>query len=327
MFAVSLLVSFFVLCQGQTYQVFTTYANTGCSGTALFIRAVLSTCTPGVNSCNASYFGVSCTQGRPPLPSGGVQLFYFRSDSTCSNSNPDVIVSWPSNICVQDGADSFWAGCSGGSLFAVRFTQTNICLGQGYYFQFEQQCRLLTQNLPAFNISAGSGFTMASCVPLCFHEDSKIELSGSKKVATLSSLLRKEHPECHVPHQVQAAGVSITNTCSKEPLRLTNDHLVFTGRGLIPAADLKLGDELFGDVMEKKKCLVTARETEIGQRYFGLNCRDSIVLANGVKTSTFGVSHTVPAFWMQYASWFLGVERASTWGDSISHLLQYLGFV
>jgi hypothetical protein len=47
----------------------------------------------------------------------------------------------------------------------------------------------------------------------------------------------------------------------------------------------------------------------------------SEVLANGIKTSTFGNYHTIPAAWMKYASAIVGVERASRWGDSVVELL------
>jgi hypothetical protein len=64
---------------------------------------------------------------------------------------------------------------------------------------------------------------------------------------------------------------------------------------------------------------VTQEDSE--QHYFGLNCHESVVLANGFKASTFGNYHSIPAAWMKYGSKLIGIERASKWGDAIAQLL------
>jgi len=128
--------------------------------------------------------------------------------------------------------------------------------------------------------------------------------------------------ECHVPHEVHSDGVKLITTCSAEPLRLTLDHLVFTPRGLVAAKELKQGDVVYGDEQEKTLCSIKEVQPEMGQQYFGLNCRDSVVMVSGVKTSTFGLYHTVPSLWMKWVSGVIGVQRASKLGDSIVSQLQ-----
>jgi hypothetical protein len=97
-------------------------------------------------------------------------------------------------------------------------------------------------------------------------------------------------------------------------LRLTGDHLVFTLAGLKAAASVAVGDTVFADLSETERCSVVhvaSEDAQHKQTYFGLNCLESIVLADGIKTSTFGHYHWFPAAWMKYASKVLGVKRAS----------------
>ncbi len=61
--------------------------------------------------------------------------------------------------------------------------------------------------------------------------------------------------------------------------------------------------------------------------YFGINCLESVVLANGIKTSTFGRFHTVPAAFMRYAGAILGANRASALGDTIVSVLYKIGVI
>jgi len=99
---------------------------------------------------------------------------------------------------------------------------------------------------------------------------------------------------------------------------------VYTVNGLHPASTLKAGDLLFQDMNEtpSSSCRVIQVTAETNEQlYFGLNCLESEVIANGIKASTFGRCHTIPALWMKYASHVLGVERASRWGDSFVQML------
>ena len=121
-----------------------------------------------------------------------------------------------------------------------------------------------------------------------------------------------------MPHVVKSDGVRIT-TAHGVVLRLTGDHLVFTGRGLIAADQITTADTLFGPGGER--ITVASIEHESNQVYFGLNCLESIVYANGIRTSTFGKYHKIPELWMKYAGSLFGVHRASSIGDSIVELL------
>ncbi len=140
----------------------------------------------------------------------------------------------------------------------------------------------------------------------------------------------EKHPECAIPHIVTNNGVRI-ETADGHVVRLTGDHLVFTSTGLVPASDLKIGALLFtslaGDDNDGNKHTTRVKRitTEHNQRYFGLNCLESIVLANGIRTSTFGRYHTIPSSWMSFIGRILGVRRASAVGDTVAQLLAKLG--
>ena len=149
---------------------------------------------------------------------------------------------------------------------------------------------------------------------VCFHKDSTISYKGESM--TLAQL--RGHAECAVPHEVVADGVRIETACSAQrALRLTADHLVFTARGLAAAGSVRVGDVVFGDEEQRVPCKVTRVTGERQQSYFGLNCLRSVVLADGVKTSTFGSLHTLPSLWMKWVGAAAGIERASRWGDNI----------
>jgi hypothetical protein len=57
----------------------------------------------------------------------------------------------------------------------------------------------------------------------------------------------------------------------------------------------------------------------------GLNCYESVVVANGVKSSTFEDHHTVPALWMKWVASVVGLRRASQWGDWLSNAIRFTG--
>jgi hypothetical protein len=92
--------------------------------------------------------------------------------------------------------------------------------------------------------------------------------------------------------------------------------------GWVQAGDLKVGDKLFSQIhSETADCEITAVEVEKNQKYFGLNCANSEVKANGYWVSTFGDVHTLPAAWMKAMSAVVGVHKASAWGDCIANFL------
>ena len=135
--------------------------------------------------------------------------------------------------------------------------------------------------------------------------------------------------ECAIPHIVTNNGVRIETT-DGHVVRLTEDHLVFTSTGLVQASNLRPGQVLFtalagDDNNDKHTSRVQRITTEHNQRYFGLNCLDSVVLANGIRASTFGRWHTIPSRWMSLAGRILGVYRASTVGDTVVQILAKVG--
>jgi len=156
----------------------------------------------------------------------------------------------------------------------------------------------------------------------CFHSDTIITYKDQQY--TQAQLLK--HPECRIPHIVKTVdGVQIKTDCG-HTLRLTNDHLVFSQDGLVTAVSLKPGSLVFTSLSDKSKlCRVTSVVAEAqSQEYFGLNCLESIVLANGLKTSTFGRYHIVPSWWMRIAGRMIGIKRASSIGDRIAAALYKL---
>jgi len=157
-----------------------------------------------------------------------------------------------------------------------------------------------------------------SCGNICFHKDTVVSYNG--RAHTLADFT-KDHSECRIPHIVKSRGVIVHSTCASKPLRLTNEHLVFSARGLVAAEDLKHGDVVFHDVAQSRPCQVVRveKEKEV-QEYFGLNCLNSVVLADGVKTSTFGKLHTLPAVWFSWMGRVAGIERATRWGDALAQL-------
>lgn len=170
------------------------------------------------------------------------------------------------------------------------------------------------------NGAGGSSGQMSCGGPTCFHEETQITYKGKTyKMEDFES-----HSECVIPHVVTHDGLNIATTCvSAGPLRLTPDHLVSTVSGFQPANKLKVGDHIFQG--SEEQCTITNIQQETQQRYFGLNCEHSEVLANGYKTSTFGLYHTIPALWMHYASKIVGIKTASMWGDELAKALYSLG--
>ena len=150
---------------------------------------------------------------------------------------------------------------------------------------------------------------------MCFHESTLISYKGQTfSLAHLSTI-----SECRIPHIVRSKdGVIIETSCSNDKLQLTGDHLVYTSTGLKAAASVAVDDLLFADLSETHSCkVISVTKVTTEQTYFGLNCLESTVLANGIKTSTFGRYHTIPATWMKIVGGVLGADRASRYGDAL----------
>lgn len=153
----------------------------------------------------------------------------------------------------------------------------------------------------------------------CFHEDTTITYKDGTTF-TLDQLLSNPGtlPDCSVPHVVSSIGVRIDTSC-RRTLRVSDTHLVATSRGFQLAYSLKPGDVLFGDFNGDEQCVIESVDKEKGvQKYFGLNCLHSEVLANGIRTSTFGDFHTLPSWYMYYAGNIAGVDTASWLGNYIA---------
>ncbi len=219
---------------------------------------------------------------------------------------------------------SFSIGLASSSSTSASFT----LLGQSFTARLSGLTITLTNDdFPSCSGSAVRVTSGASSV--CFHESTVITYKG----AQYTSEQLEKHPECRIPHHVQARGTIIETSCGTNGasgtagskaalLRLTDDHLVFTPTGLRAALDLKAGDAIFSDASSASTCQVLRVSKEMTEQpYFGLNCLHSEVLANAVKCSTFGKYHFVPSTWMSWTGRLIGVERASRWGDALVELL------
>jgi hypothetical protein len=140
----------------------------------------------------------------------------------------------------------------------------------------------------------------------CFHVDTRITYKGA--IYTLADL--RDFHECSIPHTVTTTGLRIETAL--HVLRVTPDHLIFSRDRLVASSTLKMGDMI--DTIEGPKS-ITRITIDTDQSYFGLNCLDSIVHANGIRTSTFGSYHAIPAAWMSIIGRLAGIQRASRWGD------------
>ena len=89
-----------------------------------------------------------------------------------------------------------------------------------------------------------------------------------------------------------------------------------------------MSDILFQDLDENVPCRLLGVEQEHSlSRFFGLNCKNSNVLASGIKTSTFEKAHTIPSFWMSIMSKIMGVKRASALGAQFEKFAMSCGLI
>lgn len=157
---------------------------------------------------------------------------------------------------------------------------------------------------------------------VCFHQSS--EITYKNKVYTFSELLDGLEPECVVPHTPLSIGVRVSTSCGRT-FRVTETHLVATPHGYQPAHNLAKGDTVYGGYGGGKECTVVSIEKDtIPESYFGLNCVQSVVLVNGIRASTFGDFHFMPAFYMRYVGSILGIRIASWTGDYLAQGYFYL---
>ncbi len=171
-----------------------------------------------------------------------------------------------------------------------------------------------------FSLACGFDFACLRGGTQCFHQSSSISYRGRQY--TFANV--ESSGECRIPHTVISDGLRLETTCGGSPLRLTPDHLVYAkllhGDGFVPASSLNAGDTVFADLLRQRPCQILSVSRESGQQYFGLNCLESIVVADNVLVSTFGKYHKLPSLFMSYAGHLMGIDRASKVGDAIASL-------
>lgn len=152
-----------------TYQYSSVPGN--CAGGPLVQRSVRTSCAnPGgpLSAC-VSNQNTRCVSGVPASFTGSVYLT-THSNAQCTDQ-PLEALGWSNNLCVQFGADSYTAFCSGSTMALLYFTTNNLCRGQAYYATYEGNvCTpLVSQSFPPGigNITGTYGF--ATCTGLCFH--------------------------------------------------------------------------------------------------------------------------------------------------------------
>lgn len=147
----------------------------------------------------------------------------------------------------------------------------------------------------------------------CFSVDSIITYGGN--AYSFEQLKNGAVAECVIPHVVPARGIVIETSCGV--LDVTPTHLLWDGTSYKTALDFYLGDHLYNGSDEN--CIITSIQYKSeASEYFGLNCLDSDVLVNGMKASTFGNYHFVPATYMKYVGSFVGIQTASKVGETFA---------
>jgi len=306
-----------VSAQAGPWVVQWVYQDSGCSGKQVGFFAILqgnNSCNP-VSCTNATYLGLyvtsTCNVANYPSFSGGnIERQY---DVLNCKGTPTSGSALLPGFCLPSGPSSSTRYNCG----SITDYSTSDCTGTGQTIggaAGKSVCE------PDGN---GGSIYAKECGTACFHEDTVIEYADEKH--TLASL-QKEGSVCAVPHVFSDDGVKIHTSCKgMGPLRLTGDHLVYTQKGLVVASSIVVGDFVYSDLEENNVCEVTKIQHELGETYFGLSCEESVVLANGFKTSTFGNTHTLPALWMKVVSKVVGVHRATAWGEKIVSFLNEMG--
>jgi hypothetical protein len=189
--------------------------------------------------------------------------------------------------------------CSGGSYYCC--SGMNICCGGVGYCA--SSCS-----------GGGSSYDDDWNDDDCFHEDTVVLYKGTAR--TLADFLRGDEPECVIPHVVDAIGVHIETDCGS--VGVTPGHLILTPEGYESANSLEVGDVILGE-KEDQECKVTGiTQHEDTKKYFGLNCLESEVVVDGMRASTFGNYHALPATFMYYAGNAFGISTASKVGDALA---------
>lgn len=319
--------------QNQKY-----FDNTQCNGSPLLVSSSnVTTCVAVSCTFNSGNFYSSITCDAAQVSAGAVSSTQYSitpggtlSCASASATSPTAAngVSFITNVLTG----AYPGGCLNSSTVTQLASTRISCNSTGYtsiLYSGSATCGgtgTTSSGLfpPTCSVASGTSVTITNnpCPyggAACFHKDTVIEYEG--RTLDLDKVRTGENPDCRIPHTVWRIGITIKTSCTVNNLRLTADHLVFTHRGMLQAGEIRPGDVLFADLAETKPCHVLVASIEpTPQEYIGLNCRISVVLASGLKTSTFGRLHTLPAFWMQYVSLIFGAHRASTWGDYLASI-------
>lgn len=318
------LLSLFVAFTFAQYDIYYSYSDTNCQNLigfaavqhqiACIINTTFCNCLRGV--CGKT----DCNVGSLPGPPANAVVFGIFNSSNCGGT-PTSYYASTDNSCVNGegllpAAYTFHCDSSG---FSYQSWNSGNCSGAAST-SFGPVPIGSSACFP--DVSTGTS-ALYQCSGLCFHEDSVVAVAG-KKMSYRD--LKAPNSPCHIPHEFQSSGVKITTSCPGV-LRLTAEHLVMTPQGFKAAGLLVEGDKLYSKVhSDNADCTVVSVETEVIGKYFGLNCEDGHVEADGYWVSTFGIQHTVPNAWMKVASKFIGVKYASQVGDHLAALLYKLGF-
>ncbi len=335
-----LAVFFFVSAFAQKAALINQATLGACSNTVTYWdMLVTGSCTPNACTCDAG--NVSCTSSscfqvfgtafpNPPVDLTTGAIFYGLSGFTGPQCNTidtyaKVFVQTPqchrlkffSSIACCNNGSMVWtmyggSTCTGG-VVSQRISPAGGCqFAPGGGFALNSCPANGPNTCPAFiSTSTATSTTTpaAGSSNSCFHVDTRIAYKGA--VYTLANL--RDFHECSIPHTVTTSGLRLET--SLHVLRVTPDHLIFSRDRLVRASTLKVNDMV--DTIDGP-ATIKSITIETDQTYFGLNCLESIVHANGVKTSTFGSYHTVPAAWMSVMGRLAGIQRASRWGDLIA---------
>ena len=280
-----------------------TFALTAVAGAALLILSV-----------NASDVKYSC-----PCSCGSTCPTDGDGDTVCKAVQTAYEGNSASYSC-KSGAASCEVGVSGTCGDVTQDQLDVIC--EAVCSAIESDSSSCTYTSNAGTCTSESSGSSGGGSNSCFHESTIITYKGARY--TMTELLNGAEPECHVPHTPSARGVVVSASCSGEEreakqVRLTDTHLVATSKGYQLAHTLRAGDMLFGDAEGSQSCsVINITKEERSAKYFGLNCVHSEVLADGLRTSTFGDFHTLPSWYMYYAGLALGPESASRLGDAVA---------
>lgn len=303
-----------------SYQVTQYYSgDLTCSSAFTAMQIVESTtCTPSSTCTNINNnYGqkVSCVSAPPSYPSGWAALEIWTGSASCQGTSTGILVA-PADTCTGKWIYSTAQFNCSNNLILDCQASVATCGGCSSKTVTSGGSCVTGNPTTSFPILSYKFTCTSSSGTVCFHKDTMIEYESENFY--VENIPEKLHDECVSPHTVKSDGVVIYSGCGTKPLRLTKDHLVFTERGLIAAENVNTKDFLIGN---GKNCQVIKIEEEKNQMYYGLNCKESIVYAEGVKCSTFGKMHIFPSFWMKWMSKLVGIKTASKIGDFFANLI------